>query len=57
VLRDIVIENRDVSWKILDIPVYGTITAPKDEEVRSAVIFVAGKIGRASCRERVFGFV
>jgi alpha-beta hydrolase superfamily lysophospholipase len=36
------IENREVSWKVLDIPVYGTVTSPTDKEVHSAVIFVAG---------------
>jgi pimeloyl-ACP methyl ester carboxylesterase len=35
-------EDREVSWKVLDTPVYGTITAPKDRDARSAVIFVAG---------------
>ena len=36
------IENKEVSWNVLDIDVYGTITAPMDKEVHSAVIFVAG---------------
>jgi pimeloyl-ACP methyl ester carboxylesterase len=36
------IENREVTWKVLDIAVYGTITAPKDEEVHPAVILLAG---------------
>jgi uncharacterized protein len=36
------IENREVTWEVLGIPVHGTITAPADREVRSAVIFVAG---------------
>jgi alpha-beta hydrolase superfamily lysophospholipase len=36
------IENREISWKVLDIPVYGTVTSPTDKEVHSAVIFVAG---------------
>ena len=35
-------ENREVTWNVLDIPVYGTITAPADKEKRGAVIFVAG---------------
>ena len=34
--------NKEVSWKVLDIPVYGTITAPKDKEASAAVIFLAG---------------
>ncbi|MGD0330971.1 MAG: alpha/beta hydrolase [Nitrososphaeria archaeon] len=41
-MRDAVIENREVTWKVLDILVYGTITTPKDKEAHSAVIFVAG---------------
>lgn len=36
------IEDKDVSWKVFDIPVYGTITAPTDKEAHPAVIFVAG---------------
>ena len=36
------IENKEVSWKVFDIDVYGTITAPMDKEAHSAVIFVAG---------------
>jgi pimeloyl-ACP methyl ester carboxylesterase len=41
-MRNEPIEDKEVSWKVLDIPVHGTITAPKDRESRSAVIFVAG---------------
>jgi uncharacterized protein len=41
-MKDVVIEDKEVTWKVLDIPVYGTITAPKGEEARSAVVFVAG---------------
>jgi hypothetical protein len=41
-LRDAVIENREVTWNVRDIPVHGTITGPSDREARSAVIFVAG---------------
>jgi hypothetical protein len=41
-MRDSVIENREVTWKVLDIPVCGTITAPAEKEARSAVVFVAG---------------
>ncbi len=36
------IHNKQITWKVLDIDVYGTITAPKDKDVHSAVIFVAG---------------
>lgn len=36
------IENKDVSWNVQGIPVYGTITAPADKAAHSAVIFVAG---------------
>ena len=36
------IENKEVSWKVFDIPVYGTITAPTTEGSHSAVVFVAG---------------
>ena len=35
-------EDKEVSWEVLDLPVHGTITAPKDGEVHSAVVFVAG---------------
>src|ERR1039457_6279172 len=35
-------EDKEVSWKIFDIPVYGTVTAPTDKEVHATVIFVAG---------------
>ena len=35
-------ENKEVSWKVLDIDVYGTITSPTDKETHSVVIFVAG---------------
>lgn len=41
-MRDAVIENREVTWKVLDMSMYGTITAPTDKEAHSAVIFVAG---------------
>jgi alpha-beta hydrolase superfamily lysophospholipase len=41
-MRDSAIKNREVTWKVLDIPVYGTITAPSDNEARPAVIFAAG---------------
>jgi pimeloyl-ACP methyl ester carboxylesterase len=34
------IEDKEVSWKVLDIQINGTITGPKD--ARSGVVFVAG---------------
>jgi len=36
------IEDKEVTWKVLDIPVYGTVTAPTDKAVSSAVVFMAG---------------
>jgi pimeloyl-ACP methyl ester carboxylesterase len=36
------IENREVTWKVLDIPLYGTITEPTDKRAHAAVVFVAG---------------
>jgi uncharacterized protein len=36
------IENKEVTWEVLDIPVYGTVTAPKDGEAQPAVILLAG---------------
>ena len=36
------IENKEVTWNVQGIPVYGTITAPKGQMAHSAVIFVAG---------------
>jgi uncharacterized protein len=40
---DLEIENKEVAWKILDIPVYGTITAPMDnEELHPSVVLLAG---------------
>jgi hypothetical protein len=41
-MRNESIEDNEVSWKVFDIPVWGTITAPADKEPRPAVIFVAG---------------
>jgi len=35
-------EDREVTWKALDLPVYGTITRPADREKYPAVIFIAG---------------
>ncbi len=36
------IENKQVSWQVDDITVYGTLTAPKDGAVSCGVVFVAG---------------
>jgi pimeloyl-ACP methyl ester carboxylesterase len=36
------IEDKIVSWRVLDIPVYGTLTVPTDKNVHGAVVFVAG---------------
>ncbi len=36
------IENKEVTWKLYDIPVFGTITAPTYDGAHPAVIFVAG---------------
>ncbi|MFI5421721.1 MAG: alpha/beta hydrolase family protein [Nitrososphaerales archaeon] len=36
------IEDKEVSWKVLDISVNGTITAPADNGPHPAIIFVAG---------------
>jgi uncharacterized protein len=41
-MKNTVIENREVIWNVLDIPVYGTITAPENTETRGTVVFVAG---------------
>jgi uncharacterized protein len=35
-------ENVEVKWKVEDFSVYGTLTRPKGEASRSAVVFVAG---------------
>ena len=37
------IENREITWNVLDdITVYGTITAPKDNDSHPTVVFLAG---------------
>jgi alpha-beta hydrolase superfamily lysophospholipase len=36
------LENKEVKWKVFDIDVHGTITAPTDLKPHPAVIFVAG---------------
>lgn len=35
-------ERREVSWKALDIPIFGTVTAPEDNGTHAAVVLVAG---------------
>lgn len=35
-------EDKEVSWKVFDIPMYGTITAPADMEAHPAVVLIAG---------------
>jgi pimeloyl-ACP methyl ester carboxylesterase len=37
-----IIKDKEVTWKLLDVDVYGTVTAPTDKEVHPAVVFVAG---------------
>ncbi|MGD0804624.1 MAG: alpha/beta hydrolase [Candidatus Bathyarchaeia archaeon] len=36
------IENEEIKWLVDEIPVYGTLTRPKDEDSHSAMVFVAG---------------
>lgn len=36
------INDKQVTWKVIDIDIYGSITAPTDNDVHPAVIFVAG---------------
>jgi alpha-beta hydrolase superfamily lysophospholipase len=36
------VQDKEVTWKVFDVPLYGTITEPTDKEAHSAVIFVAG---------------
>jgi hypothetical protein len=36
------IQDKEVTWKVLDIPVYGTIKEPTDKKTHPAIIFVAG---------------
>jgi len=36
------VEDKEVSWKVFDISVYGTLTGPTDQGVHPAVILVAG---------------
>ena len=41
-MRNNAIGDKEVSWKVHDILVLGTITTPTDNEVHPAVVFVAG---------------
>jgi hypothetical protein len=36
------IEDKEVTWQVLDITVYGTITSPKDNEIHSGVVLLPG---------------
>ncbi len=36
------IENREVSWKVLDIEIFGTITSPVDDVSHPGIVLVAG---------------
>ena len=36
------LEDKEVTWNVFDIPMYGTITAPISTKAHSAVVFVAG---------------
>lgn len=36
------VEDREISWKVRDITVYGTVTGPRDNEIHPAVILLAG---------------
>ncbi len=36
------VEDKEVSWKVFDVPVYGTLTGPADGASHPAVILVAG---------------
>jgi hypothetical protein len=42
IVSDTAIQNKEATWEVLDIPVYGTITAPNDGEAHPAVILLAG---------------
>ncbi len=41
-MSEISIESREVSWKVLDIPVYGTVTGPKSNGKSPGIVLVAG---------------
>jgi uncharacterized protein len=38
----LIIEDKEVKWDVIDIPVHGTVTAPKDKDPHPVVILVAG---------------
>ena len=37
------IRDEEVSWKVYDIPINGTLTEPTDNKSYPAVVFVAGR--------------
>ena len=41
-MMDQEINDKEISWNVLGVPVYGTLTGPKATETRTAVVFVAG---------------
>jgi len=41
-IKNLDFENEEIEWKVDEILVHGTITCPKDEDLCSAVVFVAG---------------
>ena len=41
-LPEALAENKEVTWKVIDVPVNGTITGPVDKSAHSAIIFVSG---------------
>jgi pimeloyl-ACP methyl ester carboxylesterase len=41
-MGNLVIQDKEVNWNVIDVSVSGTITAPKDQEPRPAIILVAG---------------
>jgi hypothetical protein len=41
-VNDTIVSDKEVTWSVIGVPVSGTITAPSDEELRPAVILLAG---------------
>ena len=41
-MAELMIADKEVSWSVLGIPVYGTVTAPAGKKAHAAVVFVAG---------------
>lgn len=41
-MQKVPIENKEVSWEVLDVPINATISAPHDKEAHPAVILVSG---------------